>query len=278
MNDKNSLPVKKVCAIHDLSGFGRCALTVISPVLSCMKLQMCPIPTAVLSTHTGGFCGYEFLDLTDIMQNYYMHWKELDIKFDAIYSGFLGNEAQIEHVCEIIKLFGKGTAVLVDPVMGDDGVLYSTYNENLRCGMKELIKHADIITPNITEAEFLLDRTPKSEYHDTEIKEILLSLLKKGPKNVVITGIHEKGKIVTVWQNERGEYGKVALEHIPKNYPGTGDIFSSVLLGKILQGCSLSDSARFASEFVYETIKYSSKFDYNLREGVLIEACLDKLL
>ena len=147
----------RVAAIHDMSGFGRCSLTVAIPVLSAMGVQCCPLPTAFLSTHTGGFQGFTFLDMTEEMPRVAEHWKSLGLTFSAIYSGFLGSERQIGIVADFIREFRTpGTVVVVDPVMGDDGQAYQTYTPAMCGGMARLAELADVITPNATEAAFLL--------------------------------------------------------------------------------------------------------------------------
>lgn len=269
-------PIKRVAAAHDLSGFGRCALSVIIPVLSVMGVQVCSLPTAVMSTHTGGFDGYTFLDLTGELERYYRHWKSLDLTFDAIYSGFLGNEKQIGQISDMIDLF-QSPVVLVDPVMGDDGVLYSTYNNALKEGMKRLIEKATVITPNITEAAFLLDEEPRRVYSERQIDSYLERLAARGIRMVVITGIHRGDRVTTSYIDQNGRKGSETLRHIDKNYPGTGDIFSSVLLGELLEGKELAAAAARASEFVRRLVEYSSEFNYEIREGVLLEAKLNEL-
>ena len=163
--------VKRVAAIHDLSGFGRASLTAIIPILSSMGVQVCPLPTAILSNHTGGFDTFSFVDFTDHMQDYIDHWKELNIDFDCIYSGFLGSERQIEIVSGFIDDFGtKDNMVVIDPVLGDNGNLYSTMDQGLVEGMKHLVTKADIITPNFTEVSLLLGEEYKQTTTDEEIK------------------------------------------------------------------------------------------------------------
>jgi len=279
MENKITVP-KKVCAIHDLAGFGRCSFSVILPVLAAMGVQPCALPTAVLSTHTGGFDDYTFVDFTDSMVEYFQHWKKLDIKFDAVYSGFLGNEKQISIVSDIIDAFKeKDTVIMVDPVMGDDGKLYSTYNTKLQNGMKSLIKKATVITPNITEACFLLDVGYKEEHTQDEINSYLDGLADYGAKQIVITGIRKNEEIHTAFlDTESKERGLVSETMVKKGYPGTGDIFASILLGGILKGKSLEASVRSACDFVYFAIKYSSNIDYPVREGVLLEGLLRKIL
>ena len=151
------MPTPRVAAIHDLSGFGRCSLTVAIPILSAMGLQCCPVPTAFLSTHTGGFQGFTFLDMTDELPKITEHWKSLNLHFASVYSGFLGSERQIDLVSQFIHTFrAPGTIVVVDPVMGDDGRAYQTCTPALCAGMARLADAADVITPNLTEAAFLL--------------------------------------------------------------------------------------------------------------------------
>ena len=150
----------RVAAIHDMSGFGRCSLTVAIPVLSAMGVQCCPLPTAFLSTHTGGFTGFTFLDMTEEMPKIAAHWQSLNLRFDAIYSGFLASERQIGIVSDFVRTFRRpDTLVVIDPVMGDDGKAYQTYTPALCSGMARLAELADVITPNLTEAAFLLGRS-----------------------------------------------------------------------------------------------------------------------
>ena len=185
--------VKKVAAIHDLSGYGRASLTTIIPILSNMKVQVCPVPTAILSTHTGGFEGYSFIDLTDYMQEHINHWKKLELEFDCIYSGFLGSPKQIEIVADFIDFFGKKAKfTVVDPVMGDNGKLYSTMGNEMVVGMRKLIKNADIITPNFTEVIYLLGKEYKENITLDEVKEYLKELANIEPKIVIATSVPDE--------------------------------------------------------------------------------------
>ncbi|MBQ9941263.1 MAG: pyridoxamine kinase [Clostridia bacterium] len=277
MNSFNA-PLPKVAAIHDISGYGRCALTVIIPTLSAMGIQVCPVPTAVLSSHTGGFDGYTFLDLTDQFAPYANHWQTMDLKFDCIYSGFLANATQISLVSDFIDKFGKNMPIIaVDPVMGDNGEIYKTYCDELCSGMKSLVRKANLITPNITEATYLTSTPYKPEYSREQAYEIVKKLMEYGCKQIVITGIMYQNTINTVYC-DNGNMGIITNPHINKNYPGTGDIFSSCLIGKILSGESLQNAAGFASEFILMLIEESSRFDYPEREGVLLEKYLHYLL
>ncbi|MBW2592766.1 MAG: pyridoxamine kinase, partial [Deltaproteobacteria bacterium] len=173
-------PVPKVAAIHDLSGFGRASLTVVIPVLSTMGVQACPLPTAVLSTHTGGFKNYHFVDMTEDMVRMIDHWKALDIAFDAIYSGFLGSPRQVNIVIDFIKSFARPEQlVVVDPVIGDNGKPYKTMGSEMIRQMRLLASKADIITPNFTEAAFLLDEPYPESIEEKQVKKWLIRLCDK---------------------------------------------------------------------------------------------------
>ena len=276
--NSNNAPMPKVAAIHDISGYGRCALTVIIPTLSAMGVQVCPVPTAVLSSHTGGFDGYTFLDLTDEISAYADHWKKMNLTFDCIYSGFLANATQISLVSDFIDNFGtSSTLIAVDPVMGDNGEIYKTYCNELCDGMKKLVCKADLITPNITEAAYLTGTPYKSEFSLSESYEMLKKLSDYGCRQIVITGILHKNTVNTVYY-DNGPMGVISNAYIDKNYPGTADIFSSCLIGKILSGDNLEKATASASEFVLMLIEKSSHFDYPEREGVLLEKYLSHLM
>ena len=266
---------QNVAAIHDLSAFGRCALTVVIPILSAMGIQVIPLPTALLSTHTGGFDGFSFLDLTDEMEKMAAHWSELDIKFNSIYSGFLGSENQADTVIRFIERFRTpDTIVLIDPVMGDNGVPYSTITHGIREKMKSLVRYADIITPNITEACFLLD-LPMT----TPTAELLYRLSDFGVNKVVITGI-ENGEFIAAASYDRQSGETVIYNRTPinKHYPGTGDIFASVLLGNMMSGAALTDAVKFACDFVCDVIADTVKYGQPERNGVMLEKNLYKLI
>jgi pyridoxine kinase len=181
--------IPRAAAIHDLSSVGRCSLSVILPVLSVLKVQVCPIPTAVLSTHTGGFGDVSFNDLTGFISESLLHFKRIGINFDCVYSGFLGNEHQIDSVMEFLMSYPKALKV-VDPVMGDNGKSYRTCTPALQKGMSKLVSKADIITPNLTEAYMLLNKEYSSLPLDrNDARSMLLKLSEKGPDTVVITSV-----------------------------------------------------------------------------------------
>jgi pyridoxine kinase len=282
--------VPRVAAIHDLSCFGRCALTVIIPTLSVMGLQCIPVPTALFSTHTGGFQNMHFIDLSDSMEGIADHFETLPLSFDALYSGFLGSARQIGIVSDFIDRFrcgtGKQARVLVDPVMGDDGRLYSTYTEELQAGMRRLCEKADIITPNLTEACFLTgtpwqDTTEMTAY-DAEVfaGELAHKMSAFGASQIVITGVPCDDSIGTYGLDatkatDRTFFYRVTRQ--PKSFPGTGDIFASVLLGALMRGDDLYTATRAAADFVGEVIAYSQNCGEPTRDGVLLEPLLWKL-
>ena len=277
--------VKKVAAIHDLSGYGRASLTTIIPILSNMKVQVCPVPTAILSTHTGGFEGYSFIDLTDYMQEHINHWKKLELEFDCIYSGFLGSPKQIEIVADFIDFFGKKAKfTVVDPVMGDNGKLYSTMGNEMVVGMRKLIKNADIITPNFTEVIYLLGKEYKENITLDEVKEYLKELANMGPKIVIATSVpdEESNKLdrktsVVAYDRENDVFWRVSCRYIPASYPGTGDAYTSVVIGSLLQGDSLPIAIERGVQFITQCIMASYGFKYPKKEGVLLEQMLDVL-
>ena len=273
--------VPKVVAIQDLSCIGRCSFTTIIPVLSCMGIQVCPLPTALLSTHLGGFSHPAFYDFTDHMPTFSQHWQTEGITFDCIYSGFLASEQQIAVVCQFIDEFSQNTPlVVVDPVMGDAGKLYSTYTPHMQEQMKVLVRKADIITPNYTEACFLLGEPYQEDhYHIEKMKEWLIRLGNLGPSMVVMTGIIvDKKKIVNLgYDRSEGTFWEVTKDYITAQYPGTGDIFASVLVGSLLKGNNLYTAMEQASDFVALAIKATFDAGTLKREGVLLESVLPRL-
>lgn len=276
------VPVKRVVAINDLSGFGRAALSAVIPIISSMGTQVCSVPTAILSTHTGGFKDYTFVDLTDSMKDYLSHWRKLDISFDAIYTGFLGSVKQIEIITDFIDSFKTRPLTIIDPVMADDGKLYSTMNQEMVEAMRKFIAHGDLITPNITEAAFLLDeKIDNVKLDDKCIKNWLKRLSNMGPKTVVITSVpnidNSKKTNVVAYDAEDDRYWKIECVYIPTQYPGTGDAFTSVLVGGLMQGDSLPMALDRSVQFVTAAIRASYGYEYPNREGVLIEKVLENL-
>lgn len=272
---------KRVVAIHDISCLGKCSLTVAMPIISAAGIEVSIIPTAVLSTHTGGFSGYTYRDLTEDMLPVANHWNKLDIKVDAVYTGFLGSYKQLDIVAKMFDMFkSKENIIMVDPVMADNGKLYKLYDKNFADGMKELCKKADIIVPNITEAVMLLDE----QYHDGPYeKNYIQSLLKRlgnfGAKYVVITGVCFDNKKLGVATYDRiadkTEY--IFADKIDGFYHGTGDVFASVLLASLLKNNDLVKSAKIAVNFTVESIERTKTAETDKRYGVNFEEGLLKL-
>ncbi len=274
-------PVKRLAAIHDLSGFGRASLTVVIPVLSTMGIQVCPLPTAVLSTH-GKFKGFHFVDLTNQLEKITEHWKFLDVRFDSIYSGYLGAPGQVQIVIDFIKQFSQeNQLVVVDPVLGDNGALYNSLKKDMISGMRRLIKLADVITPNLTEVCLLLNREYKSHYELYEIKDYIHGLAEMGPKIVIVTSVPENSSerktSVIAYNKKNNRFWKVTCHFLPANYPGTGDAFASVVTGSLLQGDSLPVALDRAVQFTSLGVRATFGYDYNPNEGILIEKVLKTL-
>lgn len=276
------MPTPRAAAIHDLSGFGRCSLTVAIPILSAMGVQCCPLPTAFLSTHTGGFQGFTFLDMTEEIPRITHHWKTLDLQFQAIYSGFLGSERQIDMVADFIRTFRReDTIVVVDPVMGDDGRAYQTYTPAMCDGMRRLAELADVVTPNLTEAAFLLNRDYTSLDRSKEgLRRLTEELSLEGRRSVALTGASlSPGKTGAMCFDARtGATHVVQTDFIVHPLHGTGDVFASVLTGGLLRGRSLAEAAEQAVEFIRACAVRTVEQDLPLREGVDFEPLLGLLV
>ncbi len=272
--------IKRVAAIHDLSGIGRCSLSVIIPILSAMGIQACPVPTAILSTHTGGFGEVAMVDLTEYLPQALAHYERLGVDFSCVYSGFLGSEAQIDHCLKFFKTYPKALAV-VDPVMGDHGKPYRTVTEGMRKRMAELVNIADIITPNLTEAFMLLNEpyNPIPLTRD-EAKKTLARLSEMGPGQVVVTGVSlAEGVMANIgYDRVHQHYWYVPCDYVPVSYPGTGDILAAVLTGSYLSGDSLPISMSRASRFVEISIKTTFSYGSDTRFGVMLESAMPFLI
>jgi pyridoxine kinase len=274
-------PVQRVAAIHDLSGFGKASLTVVIPILSSMGIQVCPLPTAVLSTHSK-FQNYYFVELTDHLNKIINHWQQIGVKFNAIYSGFLGSAKQIDIVKDFICDFSQNKPlVLVDPVLGDDGKIYGPLSPEMVPKMKTLIKKADVITPNLTEACLLLDKKYNPYIQTDELKEWLLELANKGPQIVIVTSVHSSKKhettSVVAYNKKDGRFWKVSCDYLPTSYPGTGDTFASVIVGCLLQGDSLPIALDRAVQFISMGVRSTFGHSHNSREGIFLERILPNL-
>ncbi len=272
---------KKIAAIHDLSGYGRCSLSVIIPVISAMGIQVCPVPTAVLSTHTGGFTDMALEDLTEHISDCYEHYKRLGLQFDAIYTGFMTSSEQVDSCLKFLD--GNPDALkVVDPVLGDNGKPYSTCTPELMRRMKELVEEADVITPNLTETCMLLGEECPPMMSVSQARSWLARLSNK-PRIVVIKGVplidDEGQKLSNIgFDRESGSFWRIDWDHIPMHYPGTGDIFTSVLTASLLKGESLPIALNRATTFTEIAVKTTYSYGTEARQGVLFEDCLSWLM
>ena len=268
----------RIAAIHDLSCFGRCSLTIALPVLSAMGCQCCPLPTALLSAHTG--CpGNTFWDLAAEMGRIAEHWAAMDLQFDAIYSGFLGSADQVDTVARFFDTFKKSdTAVIVDPVMGDHGTAYRTCTPELCRGMRVLAENSDVITPNLTEAALLLDR-PYEEIRQSDAYEVVRRLSLGGRRSVVLTGYSsESGQTGALcFDRDSGESKAVQTPREPQDFSGTGDLFASVLAGGVARGVPLFQAAQAAADFVRDCIARTLAEGLTEQDGVDFEPLLGQL-
>ncbi|WP_322172556.1 pyridoxamine kinase [Acutalibacter caecimuris] len=271
---------EKTCAaIHDLSGMGKCSLTVALPVLSACGVETAALPTAVLSTHTGGFTGYTYRDLTGDMLPTAKHWAGLDVHFSALYTGFLGSAEQTGIVEEIITLLGQDALVLVDPVLGDGGKLYQTITPQLAAGMAGLCRKADLVAPNLTEAACLLGREYRGDtLSRAEAGDILGALCQMGPSMVVLTGVRCQGGLGAVClDGAKGQPVFCMMEEIPGSFHGTGDLFASTLLGGLLNGMPLEEACWLAVRFVHRVVETTRRYSKDPRFGPKFEVHLPAL-
>lgn len=268
---------KKIAVINDFSGFGRCSIAVCLPVISAMKIQCCPLPTAVFSNHTG-FESFFLKDFTDYMEPYAEEWKKLDLRFEGIMTGFLGSQRQIEIVSRFFESFHRGDCIaLVDPVMGDYGKLYPTYSEALARDMHELVRFADILTPNLTEACILTGRSYREDFSEAELYEIAGDLSEMGPGKIVISGLSEGCDLLN-YVFERGSSPVMVREHKVGGFrSGTGDVFSSVIAGDAVNGREFADSVRHASAFIAKTLRRTIELGIPETDGICFEEFLWEL-
>lgn len=266
---------KRVAAIHDISGIGKCSLTAAIPVISAAGIEAAAMPTAVLSTHTGNIKGYTYRDLTSDLTPIAMHWKSLGITFDGIYSGFLGSVEQVDIVCDFIDMFRtEDTVIIVDPAMADGGKMYTTFDKLFAKEMLLLCRKADIIVPNITEAVFLLDENYREPPYSKEyIENLLKSLSLLGPEMVILTGVAFDDSEIgcAVYCRDADEVFYSFSKKYPGIYYGTGDLFASALTGAYLNGKSISESAEIALEFTNSAIERTFEAGTDTRFGVNFE-------
>ena len=272
--------MKRILTIQDISCFGKCSLTVALPILSAMGVETVILPTAMLSTHTL-FKGFTCKDLSDQLTPITDHWKQEGITFDAIYTGYLGTEEEIDTVIGIINTFrNDDTLVFVDPAMGDNGKLYPAFNEHYARKNADLCAVADIADPNLTEASFLTGLPYRETYSEDYIREMLLALAALGTKTPILTGVSlSEGKTGAMgYDTEKKAFFRYQNDRIPAAYHGTGDIFSSVLAGAFVLGLDRTDALKIAADYTALTIAETLKNPENPWYGVDFEATIPALI
>ena len=266
----------KLLSVQDISCYGQCSLTVALPIISSYGIETVILPSAVLSTHTSGFKNFTVLDLTYEMKKIINHWISENIKFDAIYTGYIGDARQFEYIKTCAsKMLNKEGLLIVDPAMADNGLLYPALNEDIVTKMKDICSIADYIIPNITEASLLVNKEYKEVYNEEYINDLLNSLILLGAKNVILTGVSfEEGKIGAIYYNGKDKVS-CFTDKISKSYHGTGDIFSSIVVANILNKVDIKSNLIDAINFVSESIKETMD-DKSHSYGVKFEKILNK--
>lgn len=270
---------KRVLAIHDISGVGKCSLTVALPIISAAGVECSVLPTAVLSTHTGGFTGFTYRDLTEDISPIVAHWQALHLKLDGIYTGFLGSFEQIRLVGDAFSaLADKDTLLVVDPVMADGGKLYTIFDETFPPAMKKLCSRADVILPNMTEAAFMLGEDyVEGPYTHEYVESLLHHLAREIPvKYIVLTGVHFDGEELgaALYDAAADDVQYILGENIPGNYHGTGDVFGSAFVGAAVSGRSMAEAVRIAVDYTVECIAWTKEAGTDIRYGVNFERYL----
>ena len=268
----------KVLTIQDISCVGQCSLTVALPVISACGVETCVLPSAVLSTHTAGFSGYTFRDLTEDMPAIRAHWQKEGIKFDAIYTGYLGSTKQIDYVADICGTVAADQClVIVDPAMADNGKLYPGFDEAFVEAMKGLCGKADYLLPNITEACFLTGMEYKTAYDRAYIDALVEKMLALGAKNIVLTGVSYAAGKTGVVVVENGVYAYYEHDLLPNSCHGTGDIYASAFVGALVRGKGAYDAASIAANYVLHCIEATAQ-EENHWYGAKFEPVLIKLI
>ena len=268
----------KILTIQDISCVGQCSLTVALPILSACGIETAILPSAVLSTHTAGFTGFTFRDLTDDMPGIKTHWIKEGISFDAIYTGYLGSTRQIDIVADFFRETGAtGCIKVVDPAMADNGKLYPAFDAEFVEAMKGLCAKADFVVPNITEACFLTGTEYLTEYDRAYIDTLLNALSALGCKNVILTGVSYAPGKTGVVVLENGVYAYYEHDKLPNSCHGTGDIYASAFVGALVRGKTAYDAARIAADYTVECIKETAKHE-NHWYGAAFEPVLMKLI
>lgn len=268
----------KILTIQDISCVGQCSLTVALPIISACGIETCVLPSAVLSTHTGGFTGFTFRDLTEDMPAIKDHWVKEGISFDAIYTGYLGSTKQIDYVADIFEAVGSENCLkVVDPAMADNGKLYVGFDAEFVEAMKVLCGKADYVLPNLTEACFLTGVEYRTQYDRAYIGEILEKLAALGCKNIIFTGVSYSSDKTGVVVYEEGQYSYYEHDKQPNSCHGTGDIYASAFVGALVRGKTAYESAKIAADYTVACIKATAE-EENHWYGAKFEPVLPKLM
>ena len=270
---------KKAAVINSFAGYGRCSLTEALPILSAMRVQACPVPTAVFSNHTG-FAAFACQDLTAFLPSYLEQWKQLNLTFDGVLCGFLGQAEQILSVSSFLsdqKSRGCQT-ILVDPVMGDNGQLYPSYTQEMCDEMRRLLSYADVVTPNVTEACELLNLPYRSDrdLSEDDFAAMAKALAAKGPQGVILTGIHE-GPYIGNFIYDQGKMSWVRAKKVGGDRSGTGDVFTAIVSASVVRGESLEQAVQKASDFICRVMAYTEELDLPPNAGLAFEEYLTTL-
>ena len=268
---------KRILTIQDISCVGQCSLTVAHPILSACGHETCILPSAVLSTHTGGFGMPHIKDLTDDFAGILDHWQDQKFTFDAVYTGYLGNTAHMDYVKRIFDtMLAPGGVRIVDPAMGDHGKLYTGFDEKYALAMRNLCASADVILPNVTEACFMTG-TPYRQELNEEYVSALMGKLEKIAPNVVLTGIGYNSNETGVMVSQSGKRWHYVHEKIPKSFHGTGDVFASAFVGAWQQGKPMTDAVAIAADYTAKCIEKTWKEPAHWY-GVKFEEVLPELI
>ena len=285
--------IPRLAVISSFAGFGKISITAALPIISVMQVQACPLPTSILSSHLA-YSPCHKADFTEHMQKYLNAWNDIGVSFDGLYLGYVGNPAQLDIIKHLLdstfpnhsgmtvpsvsRLLNPDAKIIIDPVMGDHGKAYSTVTQSQVEKMKHLIQKAHLITPNLTEACMLTDMSYHSDiWSDEELLEICHKLDPKHYKQIVITGIHEGNNFRNyLW--DKGKSSSICIPSAGASRPGTGDMFASILSANALKGKDFTASVREATDFIAACIRDSEQANIPIKEGVLFEQNLSRLL
>ena len=267
----------KIISVQDISCFGQCSLTVALPILSSRGIETAILPSGILSNHTGGFSGFTYHDLTEEMPKIAAQWEREGLRFDAIYTGYIGDARQFDIIRKLKKLLLPGGKLIVDPAMADHGRLYAALNADIVDGMRSLVREADIILPNLTEADLLLGREYKELTASEEAEDLLAALAELGPELPILTGVpYGPDRLgAAAYLKSSRSFVTAAAERMPRSFHGTGDIFSSVVIAALLNGtaleAALTEGCRFVVRCIEKTLpdethRYGVKFEEVLAE------------